>query len=79
MIQTPKDSKEGHGEHEQDTVDAMLTKIDIEPTEFWWIDTRAVHAASNPRFDQTRIVKINRTPERASPTHKDARTLILKG
>ena len=61
MIQAPKDSKEGHGEHEQDTVDAMLTKIDIEPTEFWWVDTGAVHAALNPRSDQTRIVNINRT------------------
>jgi hypothetical protein len=78
MIQALKDSK-GHGEHEQDTVDAMLTKIDIEPTEFWWVDTKVVHAASNPRSDQTRIVKTNWTPGRASPTYKNARTLILKG
>jgi hypothetical protein len=53
MIQASKYSKEGHGEHEQDMVDVMLTKIDIELTEFWWVDTRAVHAASNPRSDQT--------------------------
>jgi hypothetical protein len=79
MIQAPKDSKEGHGEHEQDTIDAMLTKIDIESTEFWWVDIKVVNAASNPRSDQTRIVKTNRTPGQASLTHKDARTLTLKG